>query len=240
MSHLFKDVVGRVECFAMCDDEVKMDICFKLKSIYRMADRVVTTAGEVPTAMYVIRFGTVNVRGVHGRVRRMRTGELFGEMAILGLTVDGKRCRSVTALSVCELCELSKEDFQDLLTSNPSFFNIIRQASRVHTDMLREMILHKGAVHEELGDIHSMVTHMNWPAIKEEMSVSFEGEKIRKAASKIAKESISAAETKMRGMPLPLPLPLSVSVPVPVLVPVPVPVPAHVPVSVPVSACMLH
>ena len=77
MSHLFKDVVGRVECFAMCDDEVKMDICFKLKSIYRMADRVVTTAGEVPTAMYVIRLGTVNVRGVHGRVDFWRTQRIL-------------------------------------------------------------------------------------------------------------------------------------------------------------------
>ena len=45
VAHLFKDVVNSVPFFKMCDDDVRMDICFKLKSIYRMAGSEITKAG---------------------------------------------------------------------------------------------------------------------------------------------------------------------------------------------------
>lgn len=121
VNHLYKDVVSSVPIFSMCNDEVKLDLCFRLKSVYRMSDRQITTAGDEPEALYAIRFGTVVAHTSLGTTVTFQQGELFGEMAMLGLTKDGKRCRSAKALSVCELCELSRRDFLELLQKYSSF-----------------------------------------------------------------------------------------------------------------------
>ena len=121
VNHLFKDVVRSVPLFQMCSDAVKIDLCFRLKSIYRMADRQITLAGDEPEAMYSIRFGSVVAETLLGTRVKFFQGELFGEMAMMGLTHDGKRCRSVKAMSVCELCELSRHDFLDMLKKHSEF-----------------------------------------------------------------------------------------------------------------------
>ena len=144
VNHLFKDVVRSVPLFKMCSDAVKVDLCFRLKSIYRMKDRQITLAGDEPEAMYSIRFGSVVAETLLGTRVKFAQGELFGEMAMLGLTHDGKRCRSVKALSVCELCELSRHDFLDLL--------------KTHSEFLRSFVSSSGEDVE--GGEHNLCTSM--------------------------------------------------------------------------------
>jgi len=125
VGNLFRDVVHSVHLFEMCPSDVKMDICFRLKSLYRMSGRQITLAGEEPKAMYAIRFGTIAVETFMGSKFKFVQGQLFGEMAIMGLTRDGKRCRSTKALTVCELCELTRDDFLDLLKQHSSFLRYL-------------------------------------------------------------------------------------------------------------------
>ena len=47
--------------------------------------------------------------GIGGKKRIARIGSMFGEMAILGLSPNGRRLRSARTVSVCELVELPKE-----------------------------------------------------------------------------------------------------------------------------------
>jgi hypothetical protein len=55
---------------------------------------------------------TFNLRIVTRTTRFLLTAiQVFGEMALLGLTADGKRARTTTSVLVCELCQFSKRDF---------------------------------------------------------------------------------------------------------------------------------
>jgi CRP-like cAMP-binding protein len=113
----------------------------KLKSIYRSPGRIITVSGTIPDAMYMVRFGVVRIKGLAGyQERDLFTGELFGEMALMGLSSDGKRVRTSVALTVCELCVLTQLDFMDLLTNRPGFFNLIRKVSRMHLARLHDGI----------------------------------------------------------------------------------------------------
>ena len=105
----------------LCEDVTRREICMRLKSIYRMPGRVITLAGTVPDAMYMIRFGTVRIDGLGVR-KNVSHGNLFGEMALMGLSLDGKRIRTSLAVSLCELCVLGKEHFQEIISTRPGDF----------------------------------------------------------------------------------------------------------------------
>ena len=170
ISHLFKDVVGRVHLFRLCDEDVQMDVCFKLKSIYRMANRQITSEGEDADAMYVIRFGRLAVTSNKVSLRPLGAGDLFGEMAILGLTQDGKRCRTTKTLSICELCQLSKDDFEDLLTHRPSFFEFVRNASRIHVSRMKEAVTGTATAHVDF----QKLIYIDWPSIMDDLAATTE------------------------------------------------------------------
>ena len=99
--------------------------------MYRMKDRVITIADTIPDAMYMVRFGTVQM-SAWGVTKKVGHGTLFGEMAILGLSPTGKRIRTSVALSVCELCVLTKAHFMELISCRPGFFDTLRQVSNMH------------------------------------------------------------------------------------------------------------
>ena len=105
----------------LCEDVTRREICMRLKSIYRMPGRVITLAGTMPDAMYMIRFGTVRIDGL-GVSKNVSHGNLFGEMALMGLSLDGKRIRTSLAVSLCELCVLGKEHFQEIISTRPGDF----------------------------------------------------------------------------------------------------------------------
>ena len=82
--------------------------------------------------IFMVRFGKVELRGRGGKPRMASTGSLFGEMAILGLSPDGRRLRSAWARTVCELVTLSRNDLIEIMSARPSFYNIVRKACRIH------------------------------------------------------------------------------------------------------------
>jgi CRP-like cAMP-binding protein len=174
--HLYKDVVTNVHLFVMCDEATKQDICFHLKSIYRMKGFQLTEAGEEPRSIFMVRFGLVELRGKGGKGRMASSGGLFGEMAILGLSPDGKRLRSSWARTVCELCEMSREDLIHIMSSRPSFYNIVRKACRIHHERMQEAYEEtRGSVgvighSAETGhDFYDALSFMDWHSIYSQM-----------------------------------------------------------------------
>jgi len=94
---------------------VQQQICLRLFSLYQTEGIQITSEGEYPDAMYMVRFGIVEILVRGEVVSELTTGDLFGENALLGLTSDGKRNRSSIAKTMCEVCALSQKDFMELL-----------------------------------------------------------------------------------------------------------------------------
>jgi hypothetical protein len=102
-----------------------------LKSAFCVPHRKITVAGEEPDAMYIIRFGHVEVRSRRGIRREFSVGDMFGEMAMVGMSPTGLRLRTSVALSVVELCKLETEDFMSLL-QHPNLFTVVKNAVNTH------------------------------------------------------------------------------------------------------------
>ena len=55
---------------------------------------------------------------VHGKeIALGRPGDVVGEMALLGLSADGRRMRTAKCLTMCELVSISKSDLEDLMNN---------------------------------------------------------------------------------------------------------------------------
>ena len=168
ISHLFKDVVLNVALFRVCDEPVRLEICFKLKIVYRMADRLITEEGQEPDAMYVIRFGRVAVSAKKVDLGIFVTGQLFGEMAMIGLTRDGRRARTTRTQSVCELCTLTRNDFEDLLCHHTSFLQAMRMVSHLHVSRMRAAIRNSDKVDLDL----MRVMYIDWNSIDDAVATA--------------------------------------------------------------------
>ena len=87
----------------LCEDVTRREICMRLKSIYRMPGRVITLAGTVPDAMYMIRHGTVEVTGRHAVKFILGRGQMFGEMGFQHLLLhDGQVALTLTVVLQAE------------------------------------------------------------------------------------------------------------------------------------------
>ena len=71
--------------------------------------------GTRADAVYLVRFGVVEVFYEQQLLKTCSTGDLLGENAVLGLTPDGRRNIHATAVTMCELCALFVSDFIELL-----------------------------------------------------------------------------------------------------------------------------
>lgn len=196
MLHLFHDLEHLVPLFKLLDEDARKEICFKLRSIYRMPGRIVTYAGAVPDSMYIIRFGKVATQGSGFRNRMLTQGDIFGEMALMGLTPDGLRCRTSTCMTVVELCELTVEDFQDLLRTRPGLLNLLREVSKMHVQYLNlayEQAGQKGT--PAVGDFFDSLCHLNWRGICNVIRDRQICEKIRNEDSTFKEERIAEMES---------------------------------------------
>lgn len=131
----------------------------------------------------------MELRGIAGKRRIATTGAMFGEMAIMGLSPDGKRLRSSKALTVVELCELTKENFAEVLTVRPSFFNIVRKSCMQHIAWLEQAYEEtRGSVgvsgwSAKTGhDFYDALSFINWRAIHMELGLELKSSAQRQQA----------------------------------------------------------
>uniref|UniRef100_A0A7S4PDA0 Cyclic nucleotide-binding domain-containing protein n=1 Tax=Guillardia theta TaxID=55529 RepID=A0A7S4PDA0_GUITH len=136
---LFKDIVLQCPLFHAVERSIAIEICSCLKQVYVTGDVEITSEGEIADAMYIVRFGLVGL-WVHGQeISVARRGDLFGENALLGLTLTGRRTRTSISKTLCELCKLQREDFYGLL-ENKSFRKSLEIFVTTHINSLQYCI----------------------------------------------------------------------------------------------------
>ena len=118
----------------------------------------------------------MELRGIGGKKRIARLGAMFGEMAILGLSPNGRRLRSAWTVAVCELVELPKEALTQVMVMRPSFFDLVRKACTLHLEWLNESYEDtRGAVGlsgksaESGHDFYDNLSFIDWRAIRLEL-----------------------------------------------------------------------
>jgi hypothetical protein len=136
--HLYRDIVSNVVLFALCDERTQSEICYRLHSCYRAAGSNLFTAGSHAEALYLVRFGVVELFHNDMYLKSCYSGDLVGENAVLGITADGKRTMQAKTKTMCELCTLYIQDFTHLLEEYPQFLDTVSRTCELHVERLQE------------------------------------------------------------------------------------------------------
>lgn len=132
------------------DTSVAGDICARLSTLYKTVGLSLTHAGDVPDAMYIVRTGVVGMQ-LHGReIAIARPGDVVGEMALLGLSQDGRRIRTSVCHTMCELCVITKEMLEELLYIE-GFRSPLRRMLATYVDGLAGTVTRRVIQHSDEG-----------------------------------------------------------------------------------------
>ena len=140
--------------------------------IFDMSGLTGCYAGEYPDALYMIRHGEVEVKGRQSIKVILGRGQIFGEMALMGLTPDGRRIRTASGLTHCEFCVLSREDFEQLLSSDTDICQVVRQTVMSHIALLksaaRAASTNEGSLRDALA-FYERLCFVDWHRTLDEM-----------------------------------------------------------------------
>jgi voltage-gated potassium channel len=91
--------------------------------------------GDEADSMYFIVSGEVEVDAETGSPKgELRAGDFFGEIALIA---ERERTASITALSVCKLLVLHKDDFDDFMETHPDLKEAVGIAARRRLEELK-------------------------------------------------------------------------------------------------------
>ena len=190
---VYQDVVARVPLFRFCNNAVQRAICLRLRHLFCVPGKEITREGEEPDALYIVRFGLVKVFAGRLHLLDVGPGYMVGEMALLGLTPDGKRCRSAKALTMCELCMLSKTDLLDLMYTSNNFLHVVSVVVKSHLDEL----------YLELGERNKLprakLLKINWYKAAAELKWEEISNLKRNELNRVCKLQVVNSEQQQRG-----------------------------------------
>ena len=132
-----------VPLFMELSQTTVLEICARLHPVFQTMGLEITSEGEAPDALYIVRFGVVSVSVEGELVMEAGAGDLFGENEILGLTIEGRRNRTCIAKTSCELCRLNAEGFYFLLRSCPDLQRRCRLLVDAHLRYLEDRLMLK-------------------------------------------------------------------------------------------------
>jgi hypothetical protein len=229
VEHLFRDVFERVPLLSLFSTATQREISTKLRNMYRMPGRVITRERTAPDFMYFVRFGQVAIksrwrpgelvdelsglREIEQKPRILEMGDIFGELALLGLSPDGLRMRTATAVSVVELCQLAEKDLHQLLIHEKGFFELLQDVCRNHVyglRMAKELIVQTSATddlgkctpvsqkHLAVKNFYEQLTTIRWREMCTVIKQKRESEALRIAMAAFDNERVMELE-KMDG-----------------------------------------
>jgi CPA1 family monovalent cation:H+ antiporter len=108
-------MIGRVSIFGSLDAAAVREVAKRLRALLAMPGEKIVAVGGPPDAMYFIAAGEVDVH-VNGMTVRLKEGDFFGEMGLLG---SRPRNADVIAVGYCHLLVLYRRDFSQLLERRP-------------------------------------------------------------------------------------------------------------------------
>lgn len=120
-------MVARVPLFSTLDAVAVSELASMLKARKVPRDAVILRKGEKGESMFFIAHGQVEVVVPDGSVR-LREGDFFGEIAVLGRT---RRTATVIARQPCELLVLDAADVLKLMEQNPQVEAALRDVVAV-------------------------------------------------------------------------------------------------------------
>ncbi|KAF0686236.1 Aste57867_21941 [Aphanomyces stellatus] len=123
--HLYRDLIESVPYFAGEDARFLGRVCLALKTSVFLPGDMIIQQGDTGREMFFVRRGRVQVELPTGPPHvELKDGDFFGETA---LVVDVRRTNNVRAITICDLNELSKAAFDDILSEFPDFFDKIKK-----------------------------------------------------------------------------------------------------------------
>jgi glucose-6-phosphate 1-dehydrogenase len=114
---LGREILGRSELFASAPPVLLNTLVMSFRPLAVEAGATVVARGDTTAEFYVICRGEAEALGANGeRLGVLRSGECFGEMALL---LDRPRSATVRAVTPCDLLVLDREDFRRILADHP-------------------------------------------------------------------------------------------------------------------------
>ena len=122
------NLVAKVPLFRMLDAARIAAIAGVLRTRGVERGERIIRKGDVGDSMYFVVSGEVEVdMETVARKRRLGAGEFFGEIALIE---DRERTATITAVTVCRLLVLRKDDFQGFMEANPNLKQAVYDAAK--------------------------------------------------------------------------------------------------------------
>lgn len=116
------EILKNIPFFSELSEEDLQQITEKIKMEYFPADHVIFNEGDTGEVMYVIKRGQVQVIRENAILATLSDNAFFGEMALVS---DEPRNASIKTVTDVEALTLGKEDFKQLLQTNPSIASTV-------------------------------------------------------------------------------------------------------------------
>lgn len=132
--------------FAPCSDDLLADVARQLRARSYRRNEVIFHQGDPGDALHVIRRGSVKIvlpspEGEEAIIATLRTGDFFGELALLD---SEPRSATATAVEATETLVLPRTVFRELLDTNPELRDALFAAL---TQLLRRLTHHVEELH---------------------------------------------------------------------------------------------
>jgi voltage-gated potassium channel len=123
-------MLSRVPLFRGIDAQIIGEMMILLRARAVSAGTIISAAGARADAMYFVISGEVEA-SLQNRKIRFRTGDFFGELALLEETM---RSATVVAVEASRVLTLSVDDFNHLLTKHPGLKRRIHKMAAARAD----------------------------------------------------------------------------------------------------------
>eukprot|EP00746_Dinoflagellata_sp_MGD_P005261 gnl/MRDRNA2_/MRDRNA2_110196_c0_seq1.p1 gnl/MRDRNA2_/MRDRNA2_110196_c0~~gnl/MRDRNA2_/MRDRNA2_110196_c0_seq1.p1 ORF type:complete len:1705 (-),score=352.90 gnl/MRDRNA2_/MRDRNA2_110196_c0_seq1:103-5217(-) len=167
-----KKAQTEVPFFQKCDPEFMMALATEMDDKLYVANQCLVTEGEIGDCMFILHKGQANVTMDGELVTVMEDGEVFGEIAVLG--ISKVRTATITAITDCFVQVLHRPRLVKVLKRFPherQRFDMIaakRIEERLYQDSVRELQFFRGIPR---GFVEFLDTHL-------ERRIFFAGDKI--------------------------------------------------------------
>jgi NTE family protein len=113
------EFLAAVPLFAGLDPELRQALAAKARTVHLAAGEWLFHEGDLGDAMYVVRAGRLEIvdEGAAAVIRELGRGDALGELALL---TASPRSASARAARASDLLAISREEFEQLLSSSPA------------------------------------------------------------------------------------------------------------------------
>jgi small-conductance mechanosensitive channel/CRP-like cAMP-binding protein len=132
---LAADALAPVALFSTLTGDERAQLLSAARPVVYSTGEHVVRQGQHGGSLFVVVRGeaAVTLAGTDGEVARLRGGDVFGEMSML---TGDPRTATVSAVTDCQLLELSSENFRRIVVGNPSVLDRVAAVAAVRREEL--------------------------------------------------------------------------------------------------------